>query len=237
MARSSSEGACAIVSILRPPVSTGPGNGGDALSARLAVRRAAVALFSEREYSGTSVDDIAIAAGISRRTFFRLFAGKQEILSSDHGVFFTEVLDHLSRHESDRTLARAAKALELVLDAFAAVPADSRERYRLTRSHPILKSEELRWVPRYQSALSTFLSEPDVGVSMGAELQAASLVAAHNKALREWLRDSSIDSPLAAFREARTMIVDHDSRRGQRKRIALVETELSLDDIRARLDL
>ncbi len=193
-------------------------------------------LFSEREYSGTSVDDIAVAAGISRRTFFRLFSGKQEILSSDHDVYFAEVVDHLSRHESERTVTRAARALELVLDAFAAVPADSRERYRLTRSHPVLKSEELRWVPRYQSALATFLGEPDE-VPMRAELDAASLVAAHNKALREWLRDSAINSPLTAFREAQAIIVDPDSRQGERKRIALVQTELSLDDIRARLEL
>lgn len=193
-------------------------------------------MFSEHEYAATSIDDIAAAAGISRRTFFRLFSGKQEILSSDHDVYFVEVADHLNAHQSDRTVTRAAKALELVLEAFTAVPANSRERYRLARSHAVLTSEELRWVPRYQSVIAAFLNGPDTTVSMEAELEAAALVAAHNKVLREWLRDGSAVSPIPAFRAALSTIAEHDARRSGRKRIAIIETDLSVDDIADRLN-
>ena len=47
----------------------------DEAQARLRVRNAAMPLFAARGYDATSVDDIAIAAGMSRRTFFRLTCG------------------------------------------------------------------------------------------------------------------------------------------------------------------
>jgi AcrR family transcriptional regulator len=41
---------------------------------------AAMALFLERGFHGTLVDDIADAAGISRRTFFHYFPAKQDVI-------------------------------------------------------------------------------------------------------------------------------------------------------------
>jgi AcrR family transcriptional regulator len=52
--------------------------------ARSAVRdevmRCAWELFAEQGYEATTVDQVAEAAGMSRRTFFRYFAGKDELL-------------------------------------------------------------------------------------------------------------------------------------------------------------
>jgi AcrR family transcriptional regulator len=44
----------------------------------------AVDLFVERGYDATTVDDIARAAGVSRRSFFRYFASKDDLMG--HGI-------------------------------------------------------------------------------------------------------------------------------------------------------
>ena len=44
------------------------------------IRRIALTLFAERDFAAVSVQDIADAAGMSARTFFRYFASKDDIL-------------------------------------------------------------------------------------------------------------------------------------------------------------
>jgi len=50
------------------------------------LERAALALFVERGYDATTVNDIAERAGLTKSTFFRQFADKREVLSGGHGV-------------------------------------------------------------------------------------------------------------------------------------------------------
>lgn len=47
---------------------------------REALEAAAKQLFAERGYANTTVRDIADAAGVTERTFFRYFAGKEELI-------------------------------------------------------------------------------------------------------------------------------------------------------------
>jgi AcrR family transcriptional regulator len=55
------------------------------------IKQAGIRLFSEKGYDATTLDDIAAAADISRRTFFYYFKSKDEILlalraSADEGI-------------------------------------------------------------------------------------------------------------------------------------------------------
>lgn len=52
---------------------------------REAIWDAAIELFAARGYDETTVEEIAEAAGISRRSFFRYFASKSELMA--HGLF------------------------------------------------------------------------------------------------------------------------------------------------------
>lgn len=50
---------------------------------RQALQAAADQLFAERGYAATTVNDIAAAAGVTERTFFRYFQGKEELVLDD----------------------------------------------------------------------------------------------------------------------------------------------------------
>ncbi len=53
------------------------------IATRHAIQAAADVLFSERGYEHTTVRDIADAAGVTERTFFRYFSVKEELLVAD----------------------------------------------------------------------------------------------------------------------------------------------------------
>lgn len=225
-----------MVLTVRPP---GKGSGDDFEDAqaadRLAVRRAAVGLMSERGFAGVTVDDIVGRVGISRRTFFRLFAGKHQVVSCDHGVFHAEVRGFLSRHDGERTLARAAQAAGLVLDSLTAVRDDAELRERIIDSDASLRTEESRWFSLHQGALAEFLTEPQgPTTSLEAEMLAASLVAAVRVSLRDWLADPAV-SPAMRLREGVALLRTDRSALPTRRTVALIETPLDIDELIERL--
>ena len=64
---------------------------------RAALMAAAHRLFAERGYEATTVHDIAVAAGLTERTFYRYFDGKEGLLAEEYqtwlGTFAQAVVD------------------------------------------------------------------------------------------------------------------------------------------------
>src|SRR3546814_13874593 len=56
-----------------------------------AIEKAALELLAERGFADTSVEDIAAAAGISRRTFFRYFDSKNDIPFGNLAAFLRQL--------------------------------------------------------------------------------------------------------------------------------------------------
>lgn len=86
-----------------------------AAAQRLKMRRelssAAMELFATKGYEATTVDEIAAAAGVARRTFFRHFRSKEEAIFPDHDdtlVRAEAVLDAAPPHENPWTRSAAA---------------------------------------------------------------------------------------------------------------------------------
>lgn len=159
---------------------------------RDALVAAAFRLFLERGYEQTTVDDIVALAGVGRRSFFRYFPSKEDVVFPDHERCLAEMTEFLeSGPPQDDPVARVCDAARLVLRMYAENPTFSVQRYRLTKRVPGLRAYELSVVWRYERALAdhlrTRLTDRRDG-TLHADVIAAAVVAAHNNALRSWLR-------------------------------------------------
>jgi AcrR family transcriptional regulator len=68
---------------------------------RQALRDAAHRLFAEKGFSRTTIDDITEAADVSRRTFFRYYASKDDLLRSDVSDLLPVMLGALRARPAD----------------------------------------------------------------------------------------------------------------------------------------
>lgn len=200
---------------------------------RLAIRRLAVPLLIEHGYDSITIEDVTRATGISRRTFFRLFGGKDQLVSCDHEVYHLEMHTYLLQHQGQRSTSRAARGVALIVDSLTAVRSDMIERAALLASNPALSAEENRWFNRHQTTVATFLTErsfPDTTIQ--AEMTAAALVAAARIAIRDYVQDPS-RSALERFEDAARSLTRLPT--DTVRQIAVVETSLPLEDIITRI--
>ncbi|WP_189215911.1 MULTISPECIES: TetR family transcriptional regulator [Streptomyces] len=176
--------------------------GSRAAAQRLKMRRelaaAAMELFATKGYEATTVDEIAAAAGVARRTFFRHFRSKEEAIFPDHDdtlVRAEAVLNAAPAHE--HPLDTVCRGIKEVMRMYAAQPEISVQRYRLTREVPTLREAEIASVARYERLFTRYLlghfdehaHDDDANDDpLLAEVAASAVVTAHNHVLRRWLR-------------------------------------------------
>src|SRR5580700_3280005 len=169
----------------------------DKLSARDRLAQAAFDLFNERGYEQTTIDDIAERAGLGRATFFRHYRSKDDVIFPDHDRLLERVRDRLRSTGHATALAAVSDAVRLVLLHYLDEGDLARRRYALTSTVPALRDREIVSVARYQRLFREFITdwmaEPAQAAALRAELMAAAVVAAHNHALRRWLRGDAAD--------------------------------------------
>jgi mycofactocin system transcriptional regulator len=181
-----------------PPVTqttTAPA-GVPAEGTRARVERAALDLFAARGFENVPSDEVADAAGISRRTFFRYFATKADAVWGDFA-------GHVARLEGLlATTDPAAPVLAAVCAAYVEVndyPAAElpllRERMRLILGEPaLLAHSELRFAD-VDRVVAGYVAGR-IGSSSSElvpRLVAASTRAAATTAFEAWLADGRAD--------------------------------------------
>ncbi|MFC8277664.1 TetR family transcriptional regulator [Streptomyces sp. NPDC057271] len=173
---------------------------------------AAFQLFLERGYEQTTVDDIVALAGVGRRSFFRYFPSKEDVVFPDHEQSLADMTAFLAASaDTDDPLVRVCDATRLVMRMYAENPTFSVQRYRLTREVTGLRTYELSVVWRYEKTLGDYLRTRYADRRDGtlrANVVAAAVVAAHNHTLRHWLRSGGEGDPLAEVDRALEFVRD-----------------------------
>ncbi|WP_161789653.1 TetR/AcrR family transcriptional regulator [Phaeacidiphilus oryzae] len=182
---------------------------------RDALIAAAFQLFLDRGYEQTTIDDIVALAGVGRRSFFRYFPSKEGVVFPDHERCLEEITAFLAEPAEDEAggvdpVRRVCAAARLVMRMYARDREFSVQRYQLTRTVPGLRSYELSVVWRYEHTFARYLRSRWAGRpdgSLRGEVVAAAVVAAHNHALRSWLRSGGETDIEAATDHALELVV------------------------------
>ncbi|MGD8193549.1 TetR family transcriptional regulator [Herbiconiux sp. P18] len=125
--------------------------------AQTELTRVAQDLFLENGYEETTIDQIAAAAGMSRRTFFRYFASKDDLVIGKYELFGQRMADTLRGRPADEPLWHS---LRRVFDIALVYFDDSPERARneamekIVRSSPTLYAGYLEKLSRMQSLVT-----------------------------------------------------------------------------------
>ncbi|ORW24203.1 mycofactocin system transcriptional regulator [Mycolicibacter nonchromogenicus] len=100
----------------------------------------AIDLFAARGFGEVSVDDVAQAAGIGRRTVFRYYASKNAIPWGDFDAHLRQLRELLDGIEPEAPLGEALRAALLAFNTFG----DSETARHRRRMRVILQTDELQ---------------------------------------------------------------------------------------------
>lgn len=160
------------------------------------ITEAAIDLFTEAGFEETSVDDVAAAAGIARRTLFRYYPTKNAIAWGDFDEHLQDMRRLLAELPPDMPVA---DALRTALLAFNEVPAEHREHHR-RRMHlllgvPALQAHSMLMYTGWRDVVAEF-----VAARTGAEptdhipqTVAWTLLAIALSAYEQWLQHPDAD--------------------------------------------
>jgi mycofactocin system transcriptional regulator len=150
----------------------------------------ALQLFAERGFDSTTVDDVAEAAGIGRRTFFRYFASKNDVVWGDWDAalaFFRTELEALPAE------VPLLEGLREAVKAFNLLPEGAEQQHRVRmamvlhtpalQAHSTLRYAGWRAVVADHVAARTDAEATDFPVQLLAHQLLACCVAAYE----EWL--------------------------------------------------
>lgn len=151
----------------------------------------ALDLFEAQGFEQATVAQIAAAAGVTEMTFFRHFASKELVVTTD--PYDPEVAAGIAAQPiGDPVLARAVRG---VRDAFRMVSEPDtevvRRRVRIIADSPVLRASSARGNEATEKRIGDQLIA-DGAPALASRAAAAALMAALTTALYEWARDERL---------------------------------------------
>jgi AcrR family transcriptional regulator len=155
------------------------------------LEEAALCLFSERGFDAVTIDDIATAADVSRRTFFRYFASKEDVILSDHPKRLDELQAALDRRPVDEPALTALRhAIMSLADTYEEEREHMVRRFSLMTTTPALEARSLCLQRNWETSVTEMLAAR-MGVDPARDLRpgvvAATTMAAMRVATANWL--------------------------------------------------
>jgi TetR/AcrR family transcriptional regulator, regulator of mycofactocin system len=155
-------------------------------------------LFSERGFDATTVDDIAAGAGIGRRTFFRYFSSKNDVV---WGRFAEGLVEFRSALDATPVDVGLSDALRRAIVAFNALPPGQvqmhRQRMTLILNVSSLQAHSTLMYAEWRTVVARFVAartgEPADGLlpRLAGHLMLGAAVSAYE----QWLADDGSDLP------------------------------------------
>lgn len=156
---------------------------------------AALKLLAFQGFEETTIDQMAAAAGVSRRTFFRYFQSKEDVIIeflSDLGRQLSQGLSN--RPATEPPVVALQNTLRVFTDTFWEHPEKSQRLAKVTVCTPALLARYLERQVTWRASLSAGLAAR-MGVKPDADLRPAVLVAvafaAFDTALMRWVEQGS----------------------------------------------
>lgn len=202
---------------------------GDSTADRLAM--AALHLFDRDGFDATTIDDIAAAANVSRRTFFRHFPRKEAVILLEQSVIHAEFRARFEkRRPGVSVLDEFIAGVPSLLRAAARDPERLKLRVKLIRTVP-----ELAWTERDADGVTIEMFAAAYSAELGgrpadrvrAFAVGSAVVAAANAALAESVEGGDA---LALFNAAAASIRGWAPAAPTRPAVAVVQVPAGLSD-------
>jgi AcrR family transcriptional regulator len=120
--------------------------------------RMAMTLFLDRGFEATTLDDIAAAADISRRSFFHYFASKEDVVFAWQEESTAALIAAVAaRPASESMLTAAENAISAMIGQLD--PGEALAMARLKRDNPVLQARDLVKYEKLERALAEALGK------------------------------------------------------------------------------
>ncbi|GAB7047247.1 TetR/AcrR family transcriptional regulator [Catenuloplanes indicus] len=174
---------------------------------RLALHEAALRLVLRDGLAGVTVEAIADAADVSRRTFSNYFSGKEEALLYGDQVRIGTFLDTIRARPAGETPWTALReTIASLRDTFGSRGPGVAAQLRLLRKQPALVTRQAAIYAEVEQELAAEFTARGAAPGLPARLLAATSMAAVRVATSQWIEEDGA-TPLTDLVDAALLVV------------------------------
>lgn len=185
--------------------------GADRTSAAARLEACALRLFDEHGYNEVTTEQVAAAAGVTQRTFFRHFPNKAAVVFGRFDESTAEFTNLLYQQPAELTITAALINAIAAQDRATPVGADDARRVRIVRNTPSLGDAIRAFEADFEAMLGDWIAQRHHrdADDFDVRVAAATLVAARRVAMNEWQRHEGRVSIIEIARRAVASIDPH----------------------------